>query len=120
MAGHSSTLPGLQALVDSCRARQPELVQQVESMMTELEHMSVLWTEQWHIALLELQVRALPLCIPALGLATNRPLLQLLDKLPFPQIAFSVLAASGCNACRDCMAAQTMGLHGGHYDMLLS
>lgn len=51
-------MPGLQALVQSCRARQPEQVQQVESMMTELEHMSVLWAEQWHIALLELQVIA--------------------------------------------------------------
>lgn len=59
-AGHSSNMPGLQALVQGCRARQPELVQQVESMMTELEHMSVLWAEQWHIALLELQVTALP------------------------------------------------------------
>ena len=59
---------GLQALVQSCRARQPELVQQVESMMTELEHMSVLWAEQWHLALLELQVPALLLCIPAIEL----------------------------------------------------
>ena len=58
-------MPGLQALVKSCRARQPELVQQVESMMTELEHMSVLWAEQWHIALLELQV---------IGLARLHPL----------------------------------------------
>ena len=56
MTGHSSVMPGLQALVESCRAMQPELVQQVEGMMTELEHMSVLWAEQWHIALLELQV----------------------------------------------------------------
>lgn len=55
-AGHAPVKPGLQALVDSCRGRQPRLVQQVESMMTELEHMSVLWAEQWHIALLELQV----------------------------------------------------------------
>lgn len=68
-AGHSQTLPGLQALVESFRARQPELVQQVESLMTELEYMSVLWTEQWHIALLELQVRALTSSIPATGLA---------------------------------------------------
>lgn len=58
-------MPGLQALVQNCRARQPELVQQVESVMTELEHMSVLWAEQWHLALLELQVLALLLCIPA-------------------------------------------------------
>ena len=28
-------------------------------MMTELECMSVLWTEQWHVALLELQVKPL-------------------------------------------------------------
>lgn len=62
-AGHSSNMLGLQALVQGCRARQPELVQQVESMMTELEHMSVLWAEQWHIALLELQVIPLPLCL---------------------------------------------------------
>lgn len=63
-------MPGLQALVQSCRARQPELVQQVASMMTELEHMSVLWVEQWHIALLELQVLALLLCIPAIELVS--------------------------------------------------
>ena len=62
-AGHSTHMPGLQALVQSCRARQPEVVQQIESMMTELEYMSILWAEQWHIALLELQVIALPLCI---------------------------------------------------------
>lgn len=78
-AGHSRTLPGLQALVESFRARQPELVQQVESLMTELEHMSVVWTEQWHIALLELQVRALTSCIPATGLASPSKPLQWLD-----------------------------------------
>jgi len=48
--------PGLQALLDSCQARQPQLVEQMATMMTELEHMSVLWVEQWHIALLEMQV----------------------------------------------------------------
>lgn len=63
-------MPGLQALVQSCHARQPELVQQVESMMTELEHMSVLWAEQWHLALLELQVLALLLRIPAYELVS--------------------------------------------------
>lgn len=36
----------------------------MESMMAELEHMSVLWTEQWHIALLELQVTAQPYAVP--------------------------------------------------------
>lgn len=56
LAGQSSVKPGLQALVDACRARQPELLDQIERMMTELEYMSVLWAEQWHIALLELQV----------------------------------------------------------------
>ena len=56
LAGQPSVKPGLQALVDTCRARQPELFEQVERMRTELEHMSILWAEQWHIALLELQV----------------------------------------------------------------
>ena len=46
----------LEGLLDTCRARQPQLVEQVGSMMAELEDMSVLWVEQWHIALLELQV----------------------------------------------------------------
>lgn len=55
-AGQATAKPGLQALLDSCQARQPQLVEQMATMMTELEHMSVLWIEQWHIALLELQV----------------------------------------------------------------
>ncbi|KAL0054989.1 hypothetical protein WJX82_005498 [Trebouxia sp. C0006] len=53
--GQATAKPGLQALLDSCQARQPQLVEQMATMMTELEHMSVLWIEQWHIALLELQ-----------------------------------------------------------------
>ncbi len=55
-AGQATAKPGLQALLDICQARQPQLVEQMAAMMTELEHMSVLWIEQWHIALLELQV----------------------------------------------------------------
>jgi len=55
-AGQATAKPGLQALLDICQARQPQLVEQMAAMMTELEHMSVLWMEQWHIALLELQV----------------------------------------------------------------
>jgi len=55
-AGQATAKPGLQALLDSCQARQPQLVEQMATMMTELEHMSVLWVEQWHIALLEMQV----------------------------------------------------------------
>lgn len=43
-------------LVDSFRARQPKLVQQVKDMMTQLECVSVLAIEQWHITLLDLQV----------------------------------------------------------------
>lgn len=55
-AGQATAKPGMQGLLDSCRARQPQLVEQMATVMTELEHMSVLWVEQWHIALLELQV----------------------------------------------------------------
>ncbi|KAL0031856.1 hypothetical protein WJX79_000268 [Trebouxia sp. C0005] len=53
--GQATAKPGMQGLLDSCRARQPQLVEQMATVMTELEHMSVLWVEQWHIALLELQ-----------------------------------------------------------------
>ena len=63
--GQAAAKPGLQALMDSCQARQPQLVKQMESMMAELEHMSVLWTEQWHIALLELQVIVQPYAVPS-------------------------------------------------------
>ena len=58
--------------MEGCRSRQPELVEQVESMMTELEHMSVLWAEQWHIALLELQVLC-PLCSSSSAPTLNLP-----------------------------------------------
>ena len=50
--------PGLTALTDSFQARQPELVQQVKIMMAELERISVLSIEQWHITLLDLQVKS--------------------------------------------------------------
>lgn len=50
--------PGLTALTDSFQARQPELVQQVKTMMAELERISVLSIEQWHITLLDLQVKS--------------------------------------------------------------
>ncbi|KAL0019463.1 hypothetical protein WJX77_007420 [Trebouxia sp. C0004] len=53
--GQAAAKPGLHALLDSCQTRQPQLVEQMATMMKELEHMSVLWIEQWHIALLELQ-----------------------------------------------------------------
>ena len=68
VAGQSKAKPGLQALVDSCRARQPDLVGQVQTMMAQLEQMSVLWSEEWHIALLDLQVPAV-LCRPVLRCA---------------------------------------------------
>ena len=80
--GQAAAKPGLQALMDSCQARQPQLVEQMVSMMTELEHMSVLWTEQWHIALLELQVivqpydvasgKTLELYTPSIALSVSR------------------------------------------------
>ena len=48
--------PGLKDLTDSFQAGQPELLQQVKLMMAELERISVLSIEQWHITLLDLQV----------------------------------------------------------------
>ena len=62
-AGHSVAKPALEALLASCLARQPQLVEQAELMMGELEETSVLRIEQWHIALLELQVKYLMLTI---------------------------------------------------------
>ena len=60
LAGLSPARSSLLELTESIQARQPALLQQVKIMMTELDRISVLSIEQWHIALLDIQVSPVP------------------------------------------------------------
>jgi hypothetical protein len=56
LAGGVEPSEQLRDLVEGCKSRHPTLVAEVLVMMEELERITILWEEQWHTTLLEVEV----------------------------------------------------------------